>query len=121
MSSAIDYGKFSGEVRAELARAGWRPERGVPVDDWVSHLAGQGYQLSAVAERMLRVFGGLSLGPLNKSGPNFTNDEPLIFDPVSAGSGHHSLAVELAGALGGNWYPLGEWLSSSSVFVEDAG
>ncbi|WP_290054213.1 hypothetical protein, partial [Amycolatopsis solani] len=39
----------------------------------------------------------------------------------AAGSGHHELARELVAELGGEWYPLGEWLSSSSVFVEASG
>lgn len=50
----------------------------------------------------------------------------LFSDPVrsaleSAGSGHYEFAAELEEALGGGWYPLGEWLSYSSVFVDRSG
>lgn len=118
---AIDFTKFSAGVREELGGAGWTPDRSVPVAEWIAELDGQGYQVSAIAAEVLEVFGGLSLGPVNAIGPNFGNDEPLTIDPISAGSGHRALALELEAAIGGNWYPIGEWLSFSSVFIEDDG
>jgi hypothetical protein len=117
----IDYTKFSSQVQAELEGAGWTPDRSVPVADWVAELDGQGYRTSSIALEVLGAFGGLSMGPVNTAGPNFENDEPLTIDPIAAGSGHRVLAVELETALGGNWYPIGEWLSVSSVFVDDDG
>lgn len=117
----IDDANFSGAVREKLERAGWTPGRSVSVDGWFTELGAQGYRLSAIAEEVLRAFGGLSFEPINATGSNFANDEPLTFDPIAAGSGHRELALELEAELGGNWYPLGEWLSYSSVFIEDGG
>jgi hypothetical protein len=36
-------------------------------------------------------------------------------------AGQYELADELGEELGGKWYPLGEWLSSASVFVDPNG
>ncbi|MEV6830351.1 SUKH-3 domain-containing protein [Amycolatopsis sp. NPDC051102] len=112
---------FPDPVLRALQRAGWRPDRRVDTSAWEAELAAEGYRLRPAAAVALRSFGGLTLPLLNRSGPNFANDEPLTVDPIAAGAGHHELARELASELGGNWYPLGEWLSSSSVFVEDSG
>ncbi|MGW4061189.1 SUKH-3 domain-containing protein [Amycolatopsis sp. NPDC004747] len=113
--------EFPDVVVRALNRAGWHPDRSVDISAWEAELAAEGYRLRPIAAAALRSFGGLSLPPVHRAGPDFTNDEPLTVDPVLAGSGHRELARELASELGGNWYPLGEWLSSSSVFVEDSG
>lgn len=112
---------FSAPVVAALESAGWHVGRDMDISSWVDELSIQGYRISDTAESVLRSCGGLEVGPVNTEGPNFSNDEPLTFDPILAGSGHFKLAEELEKELGGNWYPLGEWLSSASVFVEDAG
>ncbi|MFI5733905.1 SUKH-3 domain-containing protein [Kribbella sp. NPDC051587] len=105
----------------ELVGAGWRQDRSIDISAWVAELDAQGYRVSEVAAQALSSFGGLSVGPAVIEGPNFSNDEPLTVDPVLAGSGHRALAEELERELGGNWYPFGEWLSYSSVFVRDEG
>ncbi|MET9261289.1 SUKH-3 domain-containing protein [Amycolatopsis sp. NPDC004079] len=112
---------FSPEVLEELRASGWTPSRDVDISSWVTALAPEGYRVSGVAAEALRSFGGLMLGPINVEGPNFSNDEPLNVDPVLAGFGHFALAEELSRELGDVWYPLGEWLSSSSVFVGESG
>jgi SUKH-3 immunity protein of toxin-antitoxin system len=109
---------FSDPVRAELKSAGWTPGRKFDISDWVDELGDEGYRLTEVAAAALTSYGGLELGPINVHGPNFSNDDPLIFDPILAGFGHYVLAEELERELGGTWYPLGEWLSSASVFVD---
>jgi hypothetical protein len=113
--------EFPDAVARELERAGWSWGRSVDIFGWEAELGEQGYRLSPVAAAALRSFGGLVFEPVRAAGPNFSNDEPLTVDPVLAGSGHFELACELASELGGNWYPFGEWLSFSSVFVEDSG
>ncbi|GAA4234854.1 hypothetical protein GCM10022254_40730 [Actinomadura meridiana] len=65
--------------------------------------------------------GGLTVEPIVQSGPNFINDDPFRFDPLRAGSGHRGMATEIEEVLGGNYSPIGEWLSYSSVFIEDGG
>ncbi|QKV78095.1 SUKH-3 domain-containing protein [Amycolatopsis sp. Hca4] len=112
---------FPDAVLHALEQAGWHPGRCLDISAWEAELAAEGYRLRPVAAGALRSFGGLQLPPVNRAGPNFANDEPLTVDPIAAGAGHHELARELASELGGNWYPLGEWLSSASVFVEDSG
>lgn len=112
---------FSESAVAELLRAGWSPGRTIDISAWVSELDDQGYKLSDVADEALKTYGGLEAGPVEIAGPNFSNDEPIIIDPILAGSGHRSLAIELSSELGGNWYPFGEWLSSASVFIRDDG
>lgn len=117
----VDPSRFSLAVRAELDRLEWSPDRSVSIVEWVAELGAQGYELTSVASEALTSFGGLSMGPVETMGPNFTNDEPLTVDPIAAGSGHRELALELEAALGGDWYPVGEWLSYSSVFVDGSG
>ncbi|WP_166664485.1 SUKH-3 domain-containing protein [Actinophytocola oryzae] len=108
-------------MRAELKAAGWSPERRYDVSQWTAALSDEGYRESAVATAALVSYGGLELNPTNSEGPNFGNYEPLIFDPILAGSGHYALAEELQRELGGSWYPLGEWITSASVFVDTNG
>ena len=112
---------FSASVLQVLNAAGWTPDRKINISAWVEELGPQGYNLSDVAAQSLRSFGGLELGPINMEGPNFGNDESLNIDPILAGSGHFALAEELSRELGDEWYPFGEWLSSSSVFIGASG
>lgn len=112
---------FSAPVVAELEAAGWTPDREFDISPWIDELGAQGYRISNVVARALRNYGGLEVGPINTEGPNFSNDEALNVDPILAGSGHRALAEELERELGGEWYPFGEWLSSSSVFVNSSG
>jgi hypothetical protein len=96
-----------------LRRAGWHENRQADVSDWVEQLAGQGH-FNDLARQVLTGFGGLSVQPVNEVGPNFENGEPLNFDPIDAGFGHHLLAEEMHESLGGNgsaslvagWLPL---------------
>lgn len=112
---------FSRPVLVELSAAGWSRDREYDISNWLAELSNEGYRQSDVAMAALVSYGGLELNPINSEGSNFSNDEPLIFDPILAGSGHRVLAGELERELGGSWYPLGEWLSSSSVFVDTNG
>jgi hypothetical protein len=64
---------------------------------------------------------GLSLEPAKSKGPNFFNDEPLNIDPLRAGAGQLGTVREIESILGGNYCPLGEWLSYSSVYLEASG
>jgi len=113
--------KFTPAVLAALEKAGWSVGRSIDISAWVAELAEQGYRISEVAQQALASYGGLSFGPVVVDGPNFSNDEPLTVDPILAGSGHRALAEELEREVGGNWYPFGEWLSYSSVFIRDDG
>jgi hypothetical protein len=104
-----------------LRDSGWHPDRRVDVAPWVESLRQEGYAPNPKAEEILAELGGLVIEPINQAGVNFSNDEPFSFDPISAGSGQRSLASEIEEALGGQYFPIGEWLSYSSVFVESGG
>ncbi|GLX99126.1 hypothetical protein Hesp01_70760 [Herbidospora sp. NBRC 101105] len=117
----ICFDRLGEDVLGALVAAGWSPERKVDAGQWVRPLTGEGYRAHPLAEEILAAVGGLSIEPVNMVGPNFTNDEPYNFDPIAAGSGQRSLAAEVEGVLGGNFFPIGEWLSYSSVFVEAGG
>ncbi|MEU8939245.1 SUKH-3 domain-containing protein [Streptomyces goshikiensis] len=112
-------------LRPDLLRAlrdaGWHPQRRVSVSPWLDSLQQEGYLPNLQAEEILAALGGLAIEPINQSGPNFSNDEPFNFDPISAGSGQRGLASEIEGVLGGQYFPIGEWLSYSSVFIEADG
>ncbi|MFD5748641.1 SUKH-3 domain-containing protein [Streptomyces sp. NPDC127033] len=119
--SVIRFDLLSEDLLGALVVSGWSAARKVDVGQWVKRLEGEGYRIHSLAEEILSVAGGLSIEPVNRVGPNFNNDEPYNFDPFAAGSGQRDLAAEVEGVLGGDYFPIGEWLSYSSVFVEAGG
>ncbi|MEU4509479.1 SUKH-3 domain-containing protein [Nonomuraea wenchangensis] len=121
MMSIIKFESMHPDVLTAVGASGWLPGRRVDVESWITLLEGEGYRVSSIAGEVLSALGGLVVEPTNSSGPNFSNDEPFVFDPISAGSGQLELAQEVEGILGGNYFPIGEWLSYSSVFIEDGG
>ena len=117
----IRFDSVSRVTLGALAASGWNPGRAVESDQWVKPLESEGYLAHPLAEEILTKLGGLSVEPINRVGSNFTNDEPYNFDPFAAGSGQRALAAEVESILGGQYFPIGEWLSYSSVFIEAAG
>ncbi|MBM7076012.1 SUKH-3 domain-containing protein [Micromonospora humida] len=109
------------EVVRALDASGWSLNRAVDAGKWVETLEGEGYRAHPLAMAVLSTLGGLSVEPINTVGPNFANDEPYNFDPLAAGSGQRALALEVESVLGGHYFPIGEWLSYSSVFLESGG
>jgi hypothetical protein len=121
MTHMIRFDSLSQDALAVLGASGWSASRAVDARQWVEPLEREGYRAHALAVDILSALGGLSVEPVNHAGPNFTNDEPYNFDPLAAGSGQRALAVEIETVLGGQYFPIGEWLSYSSVFVESKG
>ncbi|RSS51710.1 hypothetical protein EF912_20305 [Streptomyces sp. WAC07061] len=117
----VRFDSLSPDLLRALRDAGWHPQRRVNISPWLDSLRQEGYLPNPQAEEILAALGGLVIEPINQSGPNFSNDEPFNFDPISAGSGQRALASEIEGALGGQYFPIGEWLSFSSVFIEADG
>ncbi|MEU3512222.1 SUKH-3 domain-containing protein [Streptomyces longwoodensis] len=117
----IDYDLLCPELQSALRAAGWYPERRFDITQWVTSLQQEGYVLNPPAEKVLSTLGGLVIEPVNRMGSNFSNDEPFSVDPVSAGAGQHALALEIGEILGGQYFPIGEWLSYSTVFIEFGG
>lgn len=119
--SLIRFDSLSEDLLGALYAAGWSGGRKVDADRWVKPLESEGRRSHPWAGEILTSVGGLSIEPVNRVGPNFSNDEPYNFDPFAAGSGRRDLVAEVEGVLGGNYFPIGEWLSYSSVFVEAGG
>lgn len=119
--TAIRFDVLSPELLSALRSSGWSPERHVAIDHWVEPLEREGYRSHRLARDILASLGGLSIEPANRHGPNFTNDEPFNVDPLEAGAGQRGMAAEIEQVLGGAYFPIGEWLSYSSVFVEAQG
>ncbi|MFD3514186.1 SUKH-3 domain-containing protein [Streptomyces sp. NPDC058657] len=117
----IRFDSLSEDLLAALVASGWSADRRVDTGQWLKPLQAEGYRAHPLAEEILATMGGLSIQPVNRVGPNFSNDEPYNFDPFAAGSGQRDLAEEVESVLGGDYFPVGEWLSYSSVFVETAG
>lgn len=117
----INFDSLSPELIQALRDTGWHPRRRTDITQWVDTLQNEGYYPNPRAEEILVNLGGLAIQPANRFGPNFRNDEAFNFDPISAGSGLRSLALEIEVELGGKYFPVGEWLSYSSVFVETGG
>lgn len=116
----VDLGKFSAEVLRALESAGWTPDRKVEVADLFSVLEEDGFHPHPLAREVLESFGGLVVEPVNLVGPGFHNDEPLTFKPIDA-AGHLSDLQDVEEALGGSYFPLGEWMTYSNVFLEAGG
>ncbi|MFH9858240.1 SUKH-3 domain-containing protein [Streptomyces sp. NPDC017202] len=119
--SLIRFDSLGEDLLGALVASGWSMGRKVDTGQWVKPLEGEGYRAHPLAEEILAAVGGLSIEPVNRVGPNFSNDEPYNFDPFAAGSGQRGLAEEIESVLGGDYFPIGEWLSYSSVFVEAEG
>ncbi|MCX4506658.1 MULTISPECIES: SUKH-3 domain-containing protein [Streptomyces] len=119
--SLIRFESLSKDLLGALIASGWSVGRRVDAGQWMKPLESEGYRPHSLAEEILASVGGLSIGPVNGVGPNFRNGEPYNFDPFAAGLGQRDLAEEVEGVLGGDYFPIGEWLSYSSVFVEARG
>jgi hypothetical protein len=119
--SLIRFDSLSEDLLGALVASGWSVGRKVDAGQWMKPLEGEGYRAHSLAEGVLAAVGGLSIDPVNRVGPNLSNDEPYNFDPFAAGSGQRDLVEEVESVLGGDYFPIGEWLSYSSVFVEAGG
>jgi hypothetical protein len=120
MMTLVDPGKFSAEVLRALSDAGWTPDREVDVANLLSILDESGFRPHLLARVVLESFYGLIVEPVNRRGPGFPNGEPLTFDPLAAAD-HAAPVKELEKVLGGHYFPLGEWLSHSNVYLEAGG
>lgn len=104
-----------------LRRAGWLPGRRVDLCAIVPPLEVQGYVPSPVVVDFLGSFSGLKVEPARETGPNFSNDEPLLVDPVGVGNRHRDESVTIGTVIQGSWFPVGWWLSYCHVFMNQEG
>ncbi|MEU4162123.1 SUKH-3 domain-containing protein [Actinoplanes sp. NPDC026670] len=113
--------RFGSDLLAALTASGWSAARSVDPGQWVEPLLREGHRLHPLAEEVITSFGGLSIPPVNEHGPNFSNHEPFSVDPLAAGAGQLTLVAEVERVLGGQYFPIAEWLSYSSVFLDAGG
>ncbi|MGS2590061.1 SUKH-3 domain-containing protein [Streptomyces hebeiensis] len=120
----ISFDSLRPDLVQALRDAGWYSQRRVNAAPWLESLRQEGYVPNSKAEEILASLGGLVIEQIAKCGPNFSNDEPFNFDPISAGAGQRGLALEIEAALGGHffrsvngsviqvssWRPVGGWL-----------
>lgn len=115
----IDFAGFHPEVQGALREAGWFPGRQVDVEKW-SALEDGGYVFHDMAREILAGIDDLTITPVRETGPNFVNDDPFVVDPAE-GWGSRGIAEDIEDQFGGQYFPLGAWLSYSTVFVESSG
>ena len=104
-----------------LNLAGWYSGRRADLSAVVPLLELQGYAANPAAVKFLESFLGLKVEPANTAGPNFSNDEPLLVDPLGVGRRHHAESVAVGAEIGGSWFPVGWWLSYCHVFMNQNG
>jgi hypothetical protein len=105
--------RFDNVVQKTLQQAGWFPRREISaqVSAWAESLRqSDSLEIFPEAERILREFGGLTIGA---QGPGVTCAKGLaLFDPLSAQGEGERLSV-YAEAASTKLYPLGEELGQS--------
>lgn len=111
------FSDLSPATRRVLEASGWSPNRRVSIEAWNSVLRAEGYQLSPLAEEVLRGLGGLRVRPVFTG--NYVHD--LLFEPELAGSGAYDIAEEFENRFGQQFYPIAEWISNACVFLGDHG
>jgi len=104
-----------------LENAGWNSRRSMDVRDVVAELVDDGFTPNSFAIGALKALLGLRIEPLNTSGPNFQNTEPLLVDPLGVGKRHRLEAVEVEKVVGETVFPFGWWLSYSYVYMTSSG
>ncbi|MFV2198609.1 SUKH-3 domain-containing protein [Nocardiopsis sp. LOL_012] len=118
----MDFARLSSDVMKAMEDAGWYPGRIFgDADPWYCELRSRGYPENRVALDLIRSFGGLSFGPVENSDAHFGNYEPFNVDPLAADSMGFSFFEEMSGLVGESCFPVGEWLSYSSVFLTASG
>ncbi|MFI0416794.1 SUKH-3 domain-containing protein [Spongiactinospora sp. 9N601] len=121
MMPEIAFSALHPEVLSALRAAGWTPGRKVATVSWVEPLARAGHVVSPLAEAVLASLGGLVIQPAAGGESCFLNGEPFSVDPLAAGSGQRAMGMAIESMLGGSYFPIAEWLSYSSVFLEAGG
>ncbi|WP_197024350.1 SUKH-3 domain-containing protein [Nocardiopsis sp. CNT312] len=102
--------------------SGWYAERIFgDADSWYYELCSRGYPGNRMALDLIRSLGGLSIGPAENSDAHFGNYEPLNVDPFAADAMGFSFFEEMSSLVGEACFPVGEWLSYSSVFITASG
>jgi hypothetical protein len=115
----IDLTEVHPQVAKALREAGWYPGRRAEVEKWAP-LTDEGYVFHVMAREILTSLDDLTIVPLNEHGPNFFNGDPFVVDPFH-GSGSREIAVDVEEILGGEYFPLGSWMSRATVFVDQSG
>jgi SUKH-3 immunity protein of toxin-antitoxin system len=117
MSMSLEH--LMPEARRALLQAGWSAGRSVSVGYWDDRLRELGFTLSPMAHGVIENLGGLTIVPVPIEHPRFTS-EKIFFDPFE-GEDEVELVDDLQELFGSNFYPIGSWVSHSSLWISDQG
>jgi len=113
----LNFGRINRDVLVAMESAGWYSGRFLKeAESWYGELCGAGYTENPVALDFLKELGGLVIDPIESEGARFGNYEPLNIDPFSADAMGVSFFEEMSDLVQEPCFPVGEWLSYSSVF-----
>jgi hypothetical protein len=118
----LDFRRMSSDALGAMKSAGWYS--GIFLKDaesWYGELCGMGYAENQLALEFLQELGGLVVGPVENEDAYFINYEPLNVDPFSADAMGVSFFEEMSVLVQEPCFPVGEWLSYSSVFLTVSG
>ena len=77
--------QLNNEIIRLLQKNGWSENRDCSIEKWTEELEKEGFSSFAIAENILRSFGGLTITPLQGEGCEFFS-EIITFDPFSEDS-----------------------------------
>ena len=118
----LDAGNMGVNALRAMRDAGWYPGRILEeADSWYSELCGHGYPENKKALELLKELGGLIINPVDNKEAYFENCEPLNVDPFSADAMGVDFFSEMSRIIQEGCFPIGEWLSYSSVFLTTSG
>jgi len=105
---------LSPHVKSVLTKAGWSPERKVPIDEWYGYFKAHGLICSAEAAAILENLGGVRISPPRNSDSTFCPEE-IVIDPIFAGRA--DLVKEWQSDLKEPLCPLGSIWNDRAVLV----
>jgi hypothetical protein len=120
-SEGLDPSSFSPELKHFLEASGWARGEYRDIDGLLKDLNQSGYRATETAERLLRSLYGLSIEASRNDAFGLHPCEPLVVDPYEAALSGGLDTEGLSEEFGGSWFPVGTWLSYSSVYVEASG
>jgi hypothetical protein len=111
---------YSTAAESVLLKAGWSPERCIPIEHWVVPLELEGFALSQFAAEILHNLGGLKVC-LPVDLPSNPFEHKLIFDPLYAGSGEYDSVEEWQKELKTRLFPIAHVTCAYPVWMADDG
>ncbi|WP_304454802.1 SUKH-3 domain-containing protein [Nocardiopsis sp. YSL2] len=118
----LNITRINRDTLMAMEDAGWHPGRLLEgAQSWYDELRSKGYPENQTALDFLGELGGLAIEPIPNKEARFGNHEALNIDPFSADAMGISFFDEMSSLVGEPCFPVGEWLSYSSVFLTASG